>query len=185
MKPTSILCAASLVAILAIASRSQTPAAPAARIAIFDTQAAVNATHEGQTAFANLETKYNDLRDKLEKKQAGVQALQDRLRKSGPTLKEDARAWLEHEIDAGTRAANHDAEDLAAEANLEQAALVRSLRTKMMAEVEKYAAERGYSAVFEAGGPQNPLLWSTPAINITQDIVGRYEKAHPPSHEGK
>ena len=178
MKPTTSLIAVALLVALAAATRSQTPAAPATKVAIFDMQAAIANTHEGQKAFATLEAKYGALKAKLEKKQADVQALQDRLRKAGATMNGEARSWLEHEIDAGTRSANHDAEDLSADANLEQATVSRSLQVKMLAEVEKYAGENGYTAVLDIGGPQNQVLWSAPATNITPDIVNRYEKSH-------
>jgi outer membrane protein len=179
VKPTSILVPVVLLVALAVSTRSQTPVAPAAKIAVFDMQAAIANTHDGRQTAANLQAKYDALKERLEKKQADVQALQDKLRKGGTTMNDEARAWLEHEIDSGTRSVNHDAEDLQAEAGLEQAAAGRSLQVKMLAEVEKYAGENGYTAVLDIGAPQNQVLWSSPSTNITQEIVNRYEKSHP------
>ena len=183
MKPTSALLGALLVAMLAVATRSQTPAPPApVRVAVIDMQAAIAGTREGRQAALDLQTRFEPRRAALEKKAAELQALQDQLQKGAATMNEDARLRLERQIEAGNRGAKHESEDLSAEAGADQAVAGHELEKKMSVELEKFALQNGYAAVLDVSSQSNQVLWAPAAANITAQMIKRYDSAHPAAH---
>jgi Skp family chaperone for outer membrane proteins len=180
MKPTHVLAGAFLVASLGVVTRSQTPPpAPPVRIALIDMQAAVAGTREGRQAELDLQSKFEPLRAALMKKEKDLQTLQEQLQKGGTTMNEETRIRLERQLEAGNRAAKHGTEDLNAEYAGDQAVAAHELEKKMAAEVEKFAAESGYAAVFDVGAQTNQLVWAPPASSITALMIKRYDQANP------
>jgi Skp family chaperone for outer membrane proteins len=177
MKTTTFLAGAFLAAVLAVAVRSQTPAAPSVRIAVIDMQAAIAGTREGRQVTLDMQTKFEPLRAALEKKAAELQQLQDQLQKGAATMNDETKLRLERQLEAGNRAAKHDSEDLQAEAAADQAIAARDLEKKMLAEVDKFASQNGYAAVLDISQPL-PVVWAPTAANITAQMIKRYDAAH-------
>jgi outer membrane protein len=169
-----------ITAALALPAFAQTPAPPAGgpKVAIIAFQSAVVNTKEGQQALAAMKTKFDPRKSQLEKRQADLQAMQDRLQKGGSTLAADARAKLQNDLSSGTRSLNNDAEDLNNDVQEEQGKLMQGMASKMGDIIRKYATEKGYTIVLDVSNEQTPVLWATPSINITDDIVKLYDQAN-------
>jgi outer membrane protein len=153
--------------------------ATSTKIAIIQFQAAVVTTQEGQQAQAALKAKFDPRKSQLEKKQADLQAIQDKLRKGGATLAADLRSKLESDLAAGTRSLNNDAEDLNGEVQEEVGKVMQSMAGKMGDIIRNYATQNGYTIVLDVSSQQTPVLWATPTVNITEAIVKLYDQAHP------
>jgi outer membrane protein len=137
------------------------------------------ATQEGQQAQAAMKSKFDPRKTQLEKRQADLQAMQDRLQKGGPALTADARSKLESDVNSGTRALNNAAEDLNNDVQEEEGKVLQVMATKMGDIIKNYATRNGYTVVLDVSSQQTPVLWATPAVNITADIVKLYDQAHP------
>jgi len=48
-----------------------------------------------------------------------------------------------------------------------------------MAVIDKYARDNGYNLILDVSSPQTPVLYISSGIDITQDVVGLYDKAAP------
>jgi outer membrane protein len=182
----SILIAAALGLPLAAQTPPPKAAAPApapagvpTKIAIIQFQQAVLTSQEGQAASATLKTKYDPRKSALEKKQADLEAMQDKLQKGGPTMTADARAKIQADIAAGTRILNRDAQDLNTEVQEEEARIMQGMAGKMGEIIKNYATQNGYAIVLDVSSEATPVLWATPASNITADIVKLYDQTHP------
>lgn len=165
-------------------TRAAAPAVPAVaptKIAIIDVTKTILGTKEGQKAAAELQGKFNPRKAALEKRQADIGALQDQIKKGGSTMNEGARDKIMREIDANTRALNHDADDLNADVEQEQNKLMGDLGQKMMAILDQYAAQNGIAVVLDVSNQQSPVFWAASATNVTEDIVRLYDQAHPAS----
>ena len=46
----------------------------------------------------------------------------------------------------------------------------------MMAVIEKYAKDNGYSMILDVSNPNTPVLYASSGIDITQDIISLYDK---------
>src|SRR4051794_28105105 len=97
-----------LVAVPAIYAQAPVAGAPG-KVAVIQFQAAVLSTQEGQQAQAALKTKFDPRKNQLEKRQADLQAIDEKLKKGGATFGADVRGKLEKDLAAGTRSLNNDA----------------------------------------------------------------------------
>jgi outer membrane protein len=179
MKPAPILAGAALLIAAAVAVRSQTPPPPIAKVAVVDMQAAILGTQEGRKAVADLQTRFEPLKTQLEKKETELQVLQAQLQRGAATMTDEARAKMERQIESLSRSAKHDSEDLNAEGSAEQSAVTHALEVKMLAEIEKYAGQNGYTLVLDVSNPQqNQVLYAPVGFNITADLIRHYDQTH-------
>jgi outer membrane protein len=54
--------------------------------------------------------------------------------------------------------------------------VLQGLGQRMMAVIEKYAKDNGYSMILDVSNPNTPVLYASSGIDITQDIVSLYDK---------
>jgi outer membrane protein len=94
-------------------------------------------------------------------------------------MAEEARTRLMRDIDQKTKSFNRDAEDAQAEFEQEQNKLMQEIGQKMMAVIDKYAKDNGYSLILDVSSPQNPVLYAGNNIDVTQDVVGLFDKNSP------
>ncbi len=170
---TSFLYLPALCIGLSLAAEAQT------KVGIIHIQNAILATKEGQKTFGGLQQRFLPKKAELDKKQADIAALQDLLKKGSNTMAEEARTKLMREIDQKTKAFNRDAEDAQAEFEQEQNKLMQGVGQKMMAVIDKYAKDNGYSLILDVSSPQNPVLYAGNNIDVTQEVVGLFDKNSP------
>jgi len=167
-----------LVAVPAIYAQAPVAAAPG-KVAVIQFQAAVLSTQEGQQAQAALKTKFDPRKNQLEKRQADLQAIDEKLKKGGATFGADVRGKLEKDLAAGTRSLNNDAEDLNNDVQEEQNKVMQGMASRMGDIIKDYATKNGYSIVIDVSSQQSSVLWASPAVNITEAIVKLYDQANP------
>ena len=175
---------AALIALPLAAQTATAPAVPAAanagfKVAVIQFQDAVLATQEGQQATASLKARFDPRKAALEKKQADLTALQERLQKGAATMSHEAQAKVQTDLANGNRVLNRDVTDLNAEVQEEEDSLMQSIAPKIGDVIQKYALTHGFSVVLDVSSQQTPVLWAAPAANITADIVKDYDAAHP------
>ena len=147
------------------------------KVAVISVQGAIVGTKDGQKAAQELEGKFAGKRKDFDQRQSEITGLQDQLRKGSNTMAEDKRTQLERDIDEKTKRLNRDYQDVNEEWNSEQQKLLQSLGQRMMAVIEKYAKDNGYSMVLDVSNPNTPVLYASSAIDITQDIISLYDKS--------
>ena len=167
-----------LFAAVAVCAQTKPAAAPG-RVAIIQFQAAVLGTQEGQQAMAAMKSKFDPRKNQLEKRQADLQAIDEKLKKGGATLTADVRGKLEKDLAAGTRSLNNDAEDLNSDVQEEQNKVMQSMASRMGDLIKDYAAKNGFGVVIDVSSQQSSVLWASPSVNITEPIVKLYDQANP------
>ena len=161
---------------LAAGAAAQTPPT---KVGIIHIQNAILSTKDGQKAAAELQQRMGPKQKELEKKQSETQSLQNKLRTSSNTASEEIKQQLMRDIDARTKAYNRDLEDAQAEFEQEQQKLLQELGAKIMAVVDKYATDNGYSLVLDVSSQQTPVLYAASSVDITRAIVELYDKNAP------
>jgi outer membrane protein len=53
---------------------------------------------------------------------------------------------------------------------------LQQLGQKILAVIEKYARDNGYTMVVDVSSPQTPVLYASPSIDITKEIIELYDK---------
>jgi outer membrane protein len=153
------------------------PATPPVKVATIFGQNALASTQEGQKATAALTVKFGPRKDEFTHKQAELQALRDQLKST--TLTADARNSLNQSIEAKSREVERMGQDSQAALEQEEGQMMQQLSTRLMAVIQDYASRNGYAAVIDVSLPNGPVLWASPSIDITNEIVRLYDQAHP------
>jgi outer membrane protein len=158
------------------------PAAPSpapVKVATIFGQNAIANTQEGQKASAALNTKFAPKRDEYNRKQAELQTLRDQLKKGQATMSAEALRGINQSIDAKSREVQRLGQDSQAALEQEEGAMMQQLGDKLMAVVRDYSMRNGYAVVIDVSLPNGPVLWASPSIDITNEIVKLYDQTHP------
>ncbi|MGA3042625.1 MAG: OmpH family outer membrane protein [Bryobacteraceae bacterium] len=166
----------------ALLSQAQTGApaqAPPTKVGIIAFQNAIISTKDGQKAAADLTARFAPKKGELEKKQSTIAQLQDQLRKGTNTMSDEAKAKLMREIDQNTKSLNRETEDAQAELDQEQNKIMQELGQRIVAVIDKYAKENGYTLIVDVSSQQTPVIFAASGTDITQDIIALYDKNSP------
>jgi outer membrane protein len=164
--------------VVAAPAESAPPPLPVKVATIFG-QNAIVSTQEGQKASAALDAKYAPKRDEFARKQTELQALREQLKRSMAAADTAARDRLNRSIDAKNKELLRLEEDIQEALGQEEGALLQRLGDKLLEIIRQYAARNGYAVVFDVSLPQGPVLWGSPTVDITNEIVRLYDQAHP------
>ena len=156
----------------------QTPAeVSAGRVGILNFRGAIANTAEGKQASAELQSKYAPRQTELESLRKQIDDAQGRGRQA--TISDEERARLARQIDQWTRLGQRLQENLQEDVNTDQDEVFQRIGGKMLDVIDRYARENGYTLIVDVSTQNSPVLYATPAINITQDIVRLYDQANP------
>ncbi len=185
MKLNSILTAALVLGAVAISIHSQTAAQKpvlAAKVAIVAMRDAMLSTQDGRKAAAAMQATFAIRKTAVEKQQADLVALDDRIRKGGATMSAEMHQKLTEEMVSRKKVFDRDAQDLSDEAEAADGQLMQAITAKMGAVIDQYAKQNGYTVVMDAA---QPVLWAAETANVTPDIVKLYDQQHPVSAPAK
>jgi outer membrane protein len=170
---SSLISAVLLCVAAAGASAQQAPA----KVGVISVQGAIVGTKDGQKAAQQLDTKFGPRKKDFDVRQNEVVQLQDQYNKGGALMSEDKRQQLAREIDEKKKRLERDTQDANEELQSEQQRVLQGLGQRMMAVIEKYAKDNGYTMILDVSNPNTPVLYASSAIDITQDIVQLYDKS--------
>jgi len=149
------------------------------KIAVIQLQVAIAQTKDGQKAAAELESKAGPKKKELDQKQSDINALKEQLQKGQNTLSESTKNEIYNNIQQKTKSLQRDYDDAQADMDQEQQRLLQTLGQKILAVIERYARDKGYSMVVDVSSPQTPVMYASPSIDITKDIIELYDQNAP------
>ena len=157
------------------------------RTATIHLQKAILSTVAGQRAAARLTAQWAPEQAALEKRQAGIKADRERLAQESKrrhgwwpfrrTMSQTRKTIETRKIDEKARALERDRERDRAAVEIESKRILNELGRRMHALLENYARDHGYSAIFEAGNPESPVVVTR--NDVTAEIVNLYDRAWP------
>ena len=185
--PLALLCAGAFAQTAATPSAAApAAAAPAAttlagpsKIGIINIQQAIALTNEGKRDIEGLEKKFDPKRQELQGLNKEVEDLKKQLDSQGSKLNEEARANLVKSIESKQKSLQRQAEDAQNDYQGQQQELVNRVGTKLMEALDKYAKANGFSMIIDVSGPQNPILWAQPNVNVTEQVAAAYNASSP------
>ena len=151
---------------------STVPATP--KIAYISFQQAVAATNEGQRNFAQLRTKFEPKQAALKAQNDEIDSLKKQLQDAGTTLSEPERDSRLRTIDEKTKSLQRSAEDAQNEASTAMNDMYQQLAQKVYAVLDAYSNANKFSIVLDTSAQQTPVLWASPAFDITKAVVDAY-----------
>jgi outer membrane protein len=172
MRRSLISAAALLSMALGAFAQQSTPG----KVGVISVQGAIVGTKDGQKASEQLQAKFSPKKKDLDARNTEVTQLEDQLRKGGTLMSDDKRTQMERDIDEKKRRLQRDVQDAQEEWNGAQQQMLQGLGQRMMAVIEKYAKDNGYTMILDVSNPNTPVLYASSGIDITQDIVALYDK---------
>ncbi len=170
MKSSLVLAAALATGLGAFAQ--QTPQ----KVGVISVQGAIVGTKDGQKASQQLQTQFAPKQKDVQTRQAEITQEEDQLRKGGNLMSEDKRNQMARDIDEKKKRLERDVQDDQEELQQAQQRALQGLGQRMMAVIEKYAKDNGYTMILDVSNPNTPVLYASSGIDITQDIVSLYDK---------
>jgi outer membrane protein len=167
--------ATALLCLATSAFSQQTPS----KVGVISIQGAIVGTKDGMKASQELDTKFVPKKKEFDTRQSEIAQLQDQYNKGGTVMAEEKRNQLAREIDEKKKRLERDTQDAEEDLKGEQQKVLQGLGQRMMAVIEKYAKDNGYSIILDVSNPNTPVLFASNTIDITQDIVSLYDKSAP------
>jgi outer membrane protein len=149
---------------------------PPSKVGVISIQGAIVGTKDGQKASQELDTKFVPKNKEFQSRQSELTQLQEQLSKGGTVMAEDKRNQLARDIDEKKKRLERDMQDAEEDLRGEQQKVLSSLGQRMMAIIEKYAKDNGFSLILDVSNQNTPVLYASTGIDITQDIVSLYDK---------
>lgn len=154
------------------------PAAGGNKIGIVNIQAAMLRTQEGRKAALDLQERFNPRQAELLKLREEIRDLESQLRTRQRTLSNEEQVRLLRELEQKRKQASRQEQDLRDDRTRAETDLVNRIGQEMQRILDQYAREKNLSIIFNIfqGGP---VVYATPAVDITDEIVRLYDQAHP------
>jgi outer membrane protein len=165
----------SAFAVLALACSAYAQQPPP-KMGVISVQGAIVGTKDGQKASQELTTKFEPKQKDIQARQAALAQMKDQYQKGGNLMSEDKRSQLARDVDEKQKRLERDVQDAQEELNAEQQRVLQGLGQRMMAVIEKYAKDNGYSMILDVSNPNTPVLYASSGIDITQNIISLYDK---------
>lgn len=146
------------------------------KLGIISIQGAIVGTKDGQKASQDMDAKFVPRKKDFDTRQNEIAQLQDQYNKGGQLMNEDKRNQLARDIDEKKKRLERDMQDAQEELDGERQKILQSLGQRMMAVIEKYAKDNGYTMILDVSNPNTPVLYASSGIDITQDIITLYDK---------
>ena len=165
------------IVLAALALASIQIAAAQAKVAVVKLQEGLLATAELKKAQAELQTKYKPRQDSLEKLSRELEAISAKLQNQAEMAKLSPAGVADMQAQ-GTRKqrdAKRIEEDLEADFNRDRQDILSRAGQRMSDVVKKVAEEKALDMVFDISN----AIYVKPALDITNDVVAAYDKAHP------
>jgi outer membrane protein len=147
------------------------------KLGIVNMNSALIATRDGQKVASELNARRATKSKEFEQKQTEILALQDQLSKGANTLSAAAKNALFASIAARKKTYQREAEDAQADLEADEQKILQQLGEKILAVVQRYAHENGYTMVVDVGANTSPVLYASAGIDITKEIVELYDKS--------
>jgi outer membrane protein len=177
---TVALAAASLLVVAVV--RAQSPAAsPAAagKVGVINIRAAIGSTAEGKQAQAELQSKFAPRQTEIENMNKQINDLRQRLAACEGKCSQDEIQRLTTQGQRLTQQFDRKNTEFNEDSNAALSDVIDSIGRKMVDVLERYAGQNGYSVVLDSSAQNNPILFASSQIDVTQEIVRLYDQAYP------
>jgi len=163
-------------------ARAQSPSGTPPKIGVINIQQAIGDTGEGKKAFGDLQKKYAPRQQELQRLQQEIQGINDQLQKQGATLSDEEQRRLQRELEDKQKILKRSTEDAQADFGTDRDEAIRRIGQKMVQIIQQYAQQSGFSLIVDDA--QIPVYYASPEIDITKEIVTRYDAANPVADAG-
>ncbi len=153
------------------------------KIGVININSAIASTTEGKKAIADLQKKYQPRQQELERLQQEIQGIQDQLNKQSATLSDDEQRRLSRDLEDKQKLLKRSTDDAQSDFAADRDETIRRIGQKMVRIISDYAQQNSFALVIDAA--QIPIYYAAKDIDLTAEIVKRYDAANPVSDAGE
>ena len=150
-----------------------------AKVAVINIRLAIGSTAEGKQATAELQSQFAPRQNELENLNKQINDLRQQLAANQTTWSDEQKAKAQTQGQRMTAKLDRMNNELNEDAQAAQSDVVDRIGRKMMDVLDRYARENGYGVVVDTSAQGSPVLYASPSIDITQDIIKLYDQAYP------
>ena len=147
----------------------------ASGIAYVDLQRAVFEVAEGRTAKSRLEEMKRVRQQALDEQQGELRRLQQSLEQQRALMSPEAFEEKKREFGQRLGELQQTYATLQRELAAEEMQVQQRILERMAAILSQIGEEQGYQVIIR----KDALLWALPALEITNEVIRRYDRAHP------
>ena len=176
---TAALAVACLFSTAAVHGQGAAGAASGTKTGTINIRQAIVTTAEGKQASAELQSQFAAQQNELEALNKQINDLRQQLAANATTWGDDQKARVAAQGQRLTAKFDRQNTALQEDVNAAQSEVVDRIGRKMMDVIERYARENGFVAVFEYPAQNTSVVYASPNIDITAEIIKLYDQAYP------
>jgi outer membrane protein len=160
-------------------------AAPAAgsattgKTGVINIRQAIASTAEGKQASAELQSQFSARQNELEGMNKQINDIRQRLDTGAGKLNPDEATRLQRQGESMARQLQRKQDEYQEDVQSAQADVFDRIGRKMVDVLDRYARENGIVVVLDSSAQNTPVLFVSPNIDITQEIVRLYDNSYP------
>ena len=158
---------------------TQQPAASGLRAGVINFQFAMASTQEGKKAIEDLQARFSPRQSEMQKLGEEIRELESQLNAQQRTLSQDAQAQLLRQAEMKRKALTRAQQDLQDDVQNARDEYIAVISAKMEQVVNRYAQEKNLNLILNYGDGSNTVIFATPTVDITADVVKLYDTTHP------
>jgi outer membrane protein len=143
------------------------------KVGIINSARAFELSTEGKKAVAQFQERDAKIRGDIQKLEAAINALENRLSTGRLTMTQEALIATQADIDKKTTERKRYEEDASRDTSQFQANIIQRIRTEMVTIIQGLRKERGYDLILDLQG--SGVVDFEPGIEITEEVVRRYD----------
>ena len=147
------------------------------KYAVINIQRIANESAQGKTATGRVQALNQQKVNELNEKNKQLQATQQKLEAGASVLSANAAAQLQKEVERQQIDIQRFTEDAQQDLNTLQQQLQGEFEQRLTPIIAQVAQERGLHFIFSAADAG--LVWGDPSLDLTNDVIARFDKANP------
>ena len=152
------------------------------KIGIININGAIGTTQEGKKAIADMQKKYQPRQQELQRLQQEINSIQDQLGKQTATLSDEEQRRLSRDLEDKQKLLKRSSDDAQSDYNADRDEVIRRIGQKMVHVIDEYAQQNNFTLIID--GAQIPVYYAAKDIDVTAEIVKRYDAANPAADAG-
>ena len=153
--------------------------ATSGKTGVINIRAAIAQTSEGKQASAELQSQFSSRQNELEGMNKQINDIRQRLDTSAGKLSQEEATRLQRQGESMARQLQRKQDEYQEDVQGAQADVFDRIGRKMVDVLDRYARENGIVVVLDSSAQNTPVLFVSPNIDITQEIVKLYDAAYP------
>jgi outer membrane protein len=178
----AVLLAGAALFATAAGAHAQTAAAGSAttgKTGVINIRQAIAQTAEGKQASAELQSQFASRQNELEGMNKQINEVRQRLETGTGKLSQDEASRLQRQGETMARQLQRKQDEYQEDVQGAQADVFDRIGRKMVDVLDRYARENGLVVVLDSSAQNTPVLFVSPNIDITQEIVRLFDTAYP------